>query len=185
MVAIGLRSGEGGSACVVLDVEDGPRFVARRTVDLYGDRALAPFHAATADPERADEIIDEAVATATDRAIALVTDLLREVPGLAHIGVVLGNNPAPTRGFALRSHVASHAAEGALLRTALLEAATQSGLRVYALPERDVFPTLESSIAGDAETRLKELGAVAGRPWRKPEKLAAAIAWLASTTTDD
>lgn len=168
----------------MLDLAGGPRVVARRTVDLYGGRALAPFHEATADPPRADDIIDEAVATATARAADLVTDLLREVSGLDHIGVVLGNNPAPSRGLALRSHVASHAAEGALLRTALLDAAAQSGLQVYALPERDVFTALSSSIAGDAETRLKELGAGAGKPWRKPEKLAAAIAWLAATLDD-
>jgi hypothetical protein len=179
--AIGLRSGEGGTTGVVLVLEGGDVHVVRRSpIQLYADGIeLAPFHAATEDRPHADAIIDEAVAEAARRADDAVRDLGAGLD-VATIGVVLGNGPPPDRALALRSHVASHAAEGALQREALLHAATHTGLPVYAIVEREVFAALATIGGGDHERRLTALGADVGKPWRKPEKLAAAIAWLAA-----
>ncbi|HEX5588046.1 MAG TPA: hypothetical protein VFZ17_12120 [Acidimicrobiia bacterium] len=178
-VAIGLRSGEGGAACVALARTAGAlSVVGRRAVALTEPTAtLAPFHAATEAPDRADEIIDAAVAYANVQAEAVVADLVAELGDVAHVGVVLGNAPPPDRALALRSHVASHAAEGALHRDALLYGASSTGLPVFALPEREVLGALAAAWP-DGTARLDALHESAGRPWRKPEKLAAAIAIL-------
>lgn len=178
-VAIGLRSGEGGTACVAVARTNGAlSVVGRRALALVEPSAtLAPFHAATEAPDRADEIIDAAIAYANHQAESIVADLLRELGDVTHVGVVLGNAPAPDRALALRSHVASHAAEGALNRDALLHGASSTGLPVFALPERDV-PGALAGAWPDSTARLDALHESAGRPWRKPEKLAAAVAIL-------
>jgi hypothetical protein len=178
-VAIGLRSGEGGTACVAVARTHGAlSVVGRRALALVEPTAtLAPFHAATEAPDRADEIIEAAIAYANRQAEENVADLVGELGEVTHVGVVLGNAPAPDRALALRSHVASHAAEGALNRDALLHGASSTGLPVFALPERDVLGALAAAWP-DSTARLDALHESAGRPWRKPEKLAAAIAIL-------
>jgi hypothetical protein len=177
----GLRSGEGGAACIVLDVQgDVPVVALRFPVEFARDELGAPFHAAVDEPERADQIIDAAIADADARAGALLAEVRRMVPDLGGIGVVLGNGPAPTRAAALRSHVAMHAAEGALLRTALLDAASETALPVHAVAEREVIAILTRALGFEPGAQLTSMGAPVGRPWRKPEKLAAAVAWLAS-----
>lgn len=179
-VALGLRSGEGGSACIVVNADGGGvRVLARRPVALADpDWTLAPFHAATAQPDRADEIIDGAITFVGARAKAIVGEVIASLGELVSIGVVLGNAPPPSRAHALRSHVASHAAEGWLLRTALLDAATDTGVPVFATAERDVLPSLSAAWRTDADALLTGLKLSGGAPWRKPEKLAAAVAIL-------
>jgi hypothetical protein len=178
-VAIGLRSGEGGAACIaVARTESTLSVVGRRAVALTEPTAtLAPFHAATEAPDHADAVIEAAIAYANRRAEEIVADLVEELGDVARVGVVLGNAPAPDRALALRSHVASHAAEGALNRDALLHGASSTKLPVFALPERDVLGALAAAWP-DSPARLDALHESAGRPWRKPEKLAAAIAIL-------
>lgn len=180
-LAVGLRSGEGGAACIVVALDDSDvTFVARYEVALADETVeVQPYHAATAAPERADEIIDRAVALAGERAGALLIDVLGAMDAVAAIGVVLGNAQPPSRERALSSHVASHAAEGALYRTALLDAAVATGRPVLTVPERDVVPTLADQWGPDGAARIAALGATAGPPWRKPEKLAASVAVLA------
>jgi hypothetical protein len=73
-------------------------------------------------------------------------------------------------------------AEGLAVRDALRFAFGQSGLKVIEMDEKSLpeaaSKALRLSIA-DIDLRLKSLGAAAGRPWRKEQKLACLAAWLA------
>lgn len=182
--AVGLRSGEGGSRAVALRIVGGTATaVAKRSLVLVDvDAVEGPYHAAVAEPGRADEIIDAAESTAAGNALVAVRDLLDESGPARVVGVVLGNRPPPDRAQGLRSHVLTHAAEGGLFRQAVLDAAHQLGLPVFASPEAEVVGQLAARLGTDtagAEVMLRRLGATVGRPWRRAEQLAAAVAWLA------
>ena len=72
-------------------------------------------------------------------------------------------------------------AEGLSVREALRVAFNRLHLEVSEIDEKSL-PDLASQVlgltAGAIEVRLKELGASAGRPWRKEQKLACLAAWV-------
>jgi hypothetical protein len=73
--------------------------------------------------------------------------------------------------------------EGLAVREAVRSALARCGLRTAELDEKslaDKAPILLGLSPGELEAALKDLGAAAGRPWRKEQKLAALAAWLAA-----
>jgi hypothetical protein len=72
-------------------------------------------------------------------------------------------------------------AEGLAVRDALRFACKQAGLAVAEVDEKSL-PDLASEVLRLSppaiDTRLKALGAEAGKPWRKEQKLACLAAWL-------
>jgi hypothetical protein len=73
-------------------------------------------------------------------------------------------------------------AEGLAVRDALRFAIARAGVDVAELDEKSL-PDLASTDLGmspaDLDAGLKALGAAAGRPWRKEQKLACLAAWVA------
>lgn len=73
-------------------------------------------------------------------------------------------------------------AEGLAVRDALRFALNQSDIKTAEMDEKSLqdvaSKALRLSIA-DMDRRLKSLGATAGKPWRKEQKLACLAAWLA------
>jgi hypothetical protein len=73
-------------------------------------------------------------------------------------------------------------AEGLAVRDALRFAFGRVGVEVAEMDEKSL-PDLASEVLGltpaAIDVRLKTLGAAAGRPWRKEQKLACLAAWVA------
>jgi hypothetical protein len=63
-----------------------------------------------------------------------------------------------------------------------MAAADEHGLEVFAVPARDLMATAGRELGSSAEAlrrALTELGRPIGPPWRKDEKDATLVAWLA------
>jgi hypothetical protein len=77
-------------------------------------------------------------------------------------------------------------AEGLAVREALRFAFGRCGLEVAEMDEKSL-PDLALGVLGlgsaDVDARLKALGAVVGRPWRKEQKLACLAAWITLATS--
>jgi hypothetical protein len=73
-------------------------------------------------------------------------------------------------------------AEGLAVRDAFRFALGQSGIKVVEMDEKSLQDAASKAFRlsiADIDIRLKGLGATAGRPWRKEQKLACLSAWLA------
>jgi hypothetical protein len=72
-------------------------------------------------------------------------------------------------------------AEGLAVRDALRFACREAGMKIAEVDEKSL-PDLASEVLGagsaSMDARLKALGATAGKPWRKEQKLACLAAWL-------
>jgi hypothetical protein len=89
---------------------------------------------------------------------------------IAAVGLVLGSFRLPLSLEALlASHPACHAAEGEMSREAVFAAADVLGLPVTGVRDRDI----------EISAAVSAMGKSLGPPWRKDEKLAATVAWLA------
>jgi hypothetical protein len=73
-------------------------------------------------------------------------------------------------------------AEGLAVRDALRFAIRRAGVDSAEMDEKSL-PDLASEVlrirSAELDARLKALGAIAGRPWRKEQKLACLAAWVA------
>lgn len=74
-------------------------------------------------------------------------------------------------------HALMHAAAGQLYRDALLDAAAAHGLPAYWVQRGPA----EQRLAADLAAAVAWIGAGAGRPWRKEQKLATVAALVAAT----
>jgi hypothetical protein len=73
-------------------------------------------------------------------------------------------------------------AEGLAVRDALRFALDRCGLKRVEMDEKSLQELASSELrlsSADIDTRMKRLGATAGKPWRKEQKLACLAAWLA------
>lgn len=188
--ALGFRAHTGWAVVVGLAGPAGsPSVVCRRRLDLAPGR-LRPdlYHAARAlDLDQAAGLVragTEAAAAAAERAVRDVVSELAAAGARAPVSAVLtGTVRMPTALQAiLASHALLHAAEGALFREALMAASEASGMRVSAIPEREVRRLAGTALELAPEVldeRLGAMGRAAGPPWRQDEKLAALAAWTA------
>jgi hypothetical protein len=72
--------------------------------------------------------------------------------------------------------------EGLAVRDALRSAFAQCGLGSTEMDEKSLTDTASAVLAlspGEIDARLRNLGAGAGKPWRREQKLACLAAWLA------
>jgi hypothetical protein len=72
--------------------------------------------------------------------------------------------------------------EGLAVREALRFAFGRSGLAVVEMDEKTLPEAAAMKLPlapGEIDAALKDLGATAGRPWRKEQKLACLAAWIA------
>ena len=75
-------------------------------------------------------------------------------------------------------------AEGLAVRDALRAACAKHGLQLTELDEKSLPETAPARLRlspADVDAALSGLGATAGKPWRKEQKLAALAAWVAIT----
>jgi hypothetical protein len=129
-----------------------------------------PYHAAQElPPAEAERLVGQVEETAAQTALAELRAIVTTLPGLA--GIALVANPgvvAPaTVADGFRTHMAMHAAEGALYRDCVAEACESLGFTAVVLAADELAPH---------DALIREFGAVAGRPWRREHKDAARAA---------
>jgi hypothetical protein len=167
-VALGFRARSGWAAMVVVSTDV---VIDRRHVNLAGSgppHTVQPYHAARGLGLRDAEL---AIERAASRARKLAAQAIREVLATHTVMACgVGLDPEvrlPSLATILASHPLLHAAEGQLFRAAVADAARDCGLKVMALPEKE--------LRRHPPTAVKPLGP----PWREDEKLATAAALLA------
>jgi hypothetical protein len=198
-IALGFRAIRGGSVVVGVAAEPHVVLSTFLATAAEGDRlSLEPYHVAFGmkrDPKggvSTDAVA--AVAEGRKRQARLAVENLHAIAGKLEEA---GYRPAVAALLVNRAgwitDLLEHAlsapehppvAEGLAVRDALRHAFAQSGLKVVEMDEKSLpdVATRELRLPiTEIDTRLKDLGATAGRPWRKEQKLACLSAWLAAT----
>jgi hypothetical protein len=162
-VAFGFKSHSGWAALVSVGRADGGHVVTdRRRVELVSDTwAKAPYHAAErleAGPAR--RLVERAVAAAHRGALReMQAAMARERARGNEVracGVLVGSPTPPWSVEEIRAvHPRMHQAEGALFRDALLRAADACGIRLVAIPEKQLAARAEQSLGMPAARLLK------------------------------
>jgi hypothetical protein len=197
-VALGLKAHSGWAALVVLRAETGRlagqrvNLLDRRRIELVREDeagwAKQPYHAAEElPPAEARRMVERGIESArrhAEREMRAAVERL-EAGGHAIAGcAVLMGAPMPAWSVdeILAVHVRMHKAEGVLFREALAGAATKCGLRLVAVPEKEVIAHAVRALATPAGALLKTVAAIgksAGPPWGKDQKDAALAAMIA------
>ena len=198
-IGLGFRAMRGGSVVVGVSIADRePRLIlsAFLATAAEGDRiAFEPYHLAAEKIAEglaeAEAIVAEGRARQAKLAAEGLGDLIAKLEKPAAAALLVNRAGWITD---LLQHSLSHPehppiAEGLAVRDALRAAFTRCAVRSVEMDEKALPETASKALGlshDQIEARLKELGAAAGRPWRKEQKLAALAAWLSSvdeTTT--
>jgi hypothetical protein len=162
--AIGFSVHTGWAAAVAIGGPK-PTLLARERVVLADtDYGRFVYHAARETPAFARDMVKESRQVAVRRGTRALRDLLAALEGHRVVAVAV---PPPKRELPpldriLASHSLVHSAEGELFRAALVIAGEKVGVAVVEL----------------AASALPALS-VAGPPWGKDQRSAAALAWAA------
>jgi hypothetical protein len=200
-IALGLKAQKGGAVVVGIAVAAGvPRVLlsCRIATASEGDRlAFEPYRVAfemvrSSDGRASPEAI-AAVAEGCSRQSALAEHGLRELA--RELEAAAGTTPAVVALLVNRAgwitdlldyslDWADHVpvAEALAVRQALRQGAAACGLVLVEQDEKSLLDRAAVHFAVPAaaiEAQLKALGATAGKPWRKEQKLACLAAWLA------
>jgi hypothetical protein len=161
-----------------------------------GDRlALEPYHVAAemARSPKGEPSAEAAAAVAEGRTrqdsmaanglVAIVHDLENRgyAPAIAALLVNRAGWITDLLEYSLFAPEHPPVAEGLAVRDALRFAFSRSGIPVREIDEKSLPEEAAKMLhhsAGELDARLKLLGATAGRPWRKEQKLACLAAWL-------
>jgi hypothetical protein len=195
-VGLGLRALKGGAVVVGVAIEAGePRLFLSTflATAAEGDRlAFEPYHVAAETGRGASADAASVVAEGRRRQDRMAAESLRAIIGLLGdadckpvVAALLVNRAGWITDLleystSWQEHLP--VAEGLAVRDALRFACRDCQLEISeldekSLPERAAETLDMPSPAIDA--RLKTLGAAAGRPWRKEQKLACLAAWTA------
>ncbi len=189
-VAFGLKVHTGWAALVVLGGSRGdPELIERRRLLLVEDgQAKQPYHAAgNLKPDAARDAIQRGVEAARRVSLLQMRAAVERVRGTGHqiAGcAVLMAAPMPQWSVdeILAVHFRMHKAEGALFRDAVARAAETCGLRLVAIPEKDLDQRAAGALpatANGVREQVARLGKSAGPPWGKDQKDAALAAMIA------
>jgi hypothetical protein len=200
-VALGFRAFRGGSVVVGVALDRGaPRLVLSTVLATAaeGDRlAFEPYHAAfemargaggRVPPEAAAAVAEgrrrqEALAA---EVLAAIVGRLRETgrdPAVAALLVNRAGWVTDVLQYSLFDAAHPPVAEGLAVRDALRFAVGRCGLDLIELDEKALVEGAQVKLGlspGELKGRLAALGADAGTPWRKEQKLAGLAAWLAA-----
>ena len=191
-VALGFRPHSGWTAAVTVGERAGrPVVLGRWRLELSTpDVPVQAYHAAAGlDPASAATLVERAHDVARELAgrglDACTAELRADGREPVAVGLPVGSMAIPRElAKILGSHPLLHAAEGDLFREVIAEAAEQRGLRIVEQPAREL-PALAQRAFGVSEAALPgllaELGQTIGRPWRKDDKDATILGWLALT----
>lgn len=182
---VGVADHSGWAALVTVGADGrGVRVLDRRRCELLApDLPRQPYHAAAGlDLDAAEDLVSRVYAAAEDGAVAALAVLAGDL-GDSHrpVALVLRGERAvvPSLATVLASHALIHAAEGALYRAALGEAATRSGLDVSRHPPGEATAAAVTALGttpAELDRRLRDWGREVGPPWRKEHRDAAAAA---------
>lgn len=199
-VALGLRAGRGGALAVAIAADTaGPRLVLSTFLPTAaeGDRlAHEPYGVAYEMVREAGGVSAEAAAAVVEgrrRQAALACEglqgLVRRLrdAGAEPAGAALLVNRAgwitDLLSYSLGAPEHPAVAEGLAVRDALRAACARCGLAITEMDEKSLPETASARLAvspAEVDATLAAFGAVAGRPWRREQKLAALAAWLAA-----
>lgn len=190
-VAIGLRAQRGG--CVAVAVGAGPRLGLSTVVATAaaGDRlAYEPYHVAAemggARLAEAEAAVAEGRRRQADLAAKGLADLVARLRGDGFdpaAAVLLVNRAGWVTDllhYSLGDPAHPPVAEGLAVRDALRSACAACGLSLVEADEKslpELGPARLGLSAAEVDAGLARLGAAAGKPWRKEQKLAALAAW--------
>jgi len=189
-VAFGLKAHSGWAALIVIG-KTGDEYIIidRRRVELVEEAwARQPYHAAEElEPQEARALVKRGVESAHRIALREIRLLLKreKARGNSVTGcAVIVGNPMPDWSTAeiLAVHFRMHQAEGVLFRDALVVATGKSGLRLVAIPEKELAKTGQDKLGASPSelTRtIAQLGKSIGPPWTKDQKDAALAAMIA------
>jgi hypothetical protein len=196
-VALGLRAHSGWAALVAVGGTRGDITVLdRRRLEL-GDPEVAgpkqPYHEAEGQPlPRARRIVDGYAEDARRRAVQSLGQAVAELqdrgfePSACALLTSAGR-PLPDLAAILASHALIHAADGALFREGLAQAAGEVGLTLVAIAERDLSSRAQKVLgrsASEIARRIGQAGRALGPPWTQDQKLAALAAWVAVASAE-
>ncbi len=192
-IAFGLSAHSGWAALVALGELGGAlQVVDRRRLELVDAKdaswAKQPYHAAEELEARAARaLVSRGIAAAQRVSIremrVAVDDMRRAGHDVVACGVLVGSPmPAWSTDEILAVHFRMHKAEGVLFRDTLAHAAGECGLRVAAVPEKQLLEEaarMQTKTGRDWRSALAALGKAAGPPWGKDQKNAALAAMIA------
>lgn len=178
-VAVGFRARTGSAEAVIVGGSAStPEIVDRRTIDLAPGIERFVYHAARElEPERAAAFVRDAERAARGAARRALRGLAKAHDVVA-VGVALGKGPRralPKLESILVSHALVHAAEGELYCDAIVGAAEGQKLPVLGMTDTELGKQ------GKQQRRLAEMGRALGPPWRREQRDAALVAWIALT----
>jgi hypothetical protein len=176
---LGLHSRTGSAEAVALAVSGLVTFIDRWSLDLIDGRAERQIYHVVADRPlaEAETEVGRAIDVVTEIAVGHMRSILTSVGSVDAVGVVVGDFPVPdSLASIMAAHALMHAAEGAMFRDALLDAAAACGVPGLSISRAAATASLNGALA-DVVARV---GSVAGRPWRKEHKLATVAAIIAA-----
>ncbi|HEY6061211.1 MAG TPA: hypothetical protein VIV10_11545 [Gemmatimonadales bacterium] len=185
--ALGVRVKSGWAMTVLLaGPASAPRVLDRRRIELSDPavpRTRQPYHAGFGIAQQSRRVIVRLVRRVERSAQASFAAVVRRYRAdgvkLRGVGIVVGSVIDPAQ--IANPHIRAHAAEGALFRRVVDEAARRQRLGTLIVLEREVYATAARSTRRTAVAVrgiVAELGSSLDGPWRAEEKTAAAAAWL-------
>lgn len=190
--AFGFKSHSGWAAMVAVGTGDnGAVILDRRRIDLVepgDDWAKAPYHSAEhLERREADKVVSDGIRSAYQVAARQMREAVSRMRKMTYAvnacGVLV---PAPMPEWStqqiLSVHFRMHKAEGVLFPDALCRAALKCGLRLVAIPEKQLGEIVKISLSTSEEELpeiIERFGRFVGPPWRKDQKNAAIAAMIA------
>lgn len=177
--AAGFRAKTGRAIAVVLCARgSAPEFIWRDEISLVDPSMPAtgePYHEVMELPWReavvaVQPLVAAIEAVAVDALNGVIGEMRARGVDIRGVGVV-GSAPRKLESIG-NYHIRAHAAEGVLFRRVLENAASARSLACVGFSESEIKEQASN-------TAWKEIGRVAGAPWRTDERLAAAAAWSA------
>jgi hypothetical protein len=192
-VAFGMKAHAGWAALVVLGTRsDGLQVVDRCRMELVekdeASWAKQPYHAAERlNAGEARDLVRRGVESAGRIAVREMRTAVKRTREAGHevaacAVLVVDSMPDWTVDEIRAVHFRMHKAEGVLFRDALARAASECGLKLLRIPEKQLEERAERALAMPGTTLRKtmaSLGKSAGPPWGKDQKDAALAAMIA------
>ena len=191
-VAFGMKAHSGWAALIVLGTQGGAlQVVDRRRMELVekddASWAKQPYHAAEhLDSGAARDLVKRGLDMARRIAVREMRTAVERARDAGHqVGTcaVLVVDPMPDWSVdeILAVHFRMHKAEGVLFRDALARAAGVCGLRLLAIPEKQLDDHAERSLTtsmNSVRTTIASLGKSVGPPWGRDQKDASLAAMI-------
>ncbi len=189
--ALGFRVHSGWAAVVAVSGPlTAPGVTGRWRIEMVAPGipgSKQPYHAAeNLELKEAEQFLlrcSDSSASLARKAIGeCIHDTNKKGQRVFRCGILLASGrPVGTLAAILASHALIHSAEGEFFRAVILDACKHHELQVIAVKEKDLFCRfLERHISQEAlDQYLSSVGRAIGPPWRRDEKLAMLVAWLA------